>query len=511
MIKRPSFLCAVLPLLSGVALCLSFPNFSFFFLAWIGLVPYLHFVLQKPSWPWLFLGHLVMTTVYLGGIIYWIPEVLVLHGNLNWPAALGSYLLLLVVLSLFLAPFSLLVRVLAQRSLAGALLCAPGFWVLTELCRNYYPDGFPWALLGYSQYPYGWIIQIADLGGVYLVSLLVVAANCSLLAALRLRSLRPLFLFAFIFLGVNLYGFYCYSIWLEDSQPTIQTVLVQPNIKLSGSNEYYAEKYFEDLPKHYREAVEKGAEWVIFPEAPNPFFYRRDFYFTSFWERQVAELGTYLLFNTTSIEQDSSVRYFNSAVLLGPEGSQTYRYDKQRLVPFGEYVPMEDWLGLIFDPVVQEVSQYSAGRSSQIGSLSQIPFGTLICYEAIFPELSRHLVREGAQVLVNITNDSWYGRSAAARQHLEMSAFRAIESRRPLLRCANSGYSAVIDPLGRVTQQLGLFEEGILEAAISGISDRSIYSRTGEWLNIVIVIVTAFLAVGIWFRNSESGNVKSGK
>ncbi len=172
---------------------------------------------------------------------------------------------------------------------------------------------------------------------------------------------------------------------------------------------------------------------------------------------------------------------------------------------------MEDWLGLIFDPVVQEVSQYSAGRSPQIGSLSQTPFATLICYEGIFPELSRHFVREGAQILVNITNDSWYGRSAAPRQHLEMSSFRAIENRRPLLRCANSGYSAVIDPLGRVTQQLGLFEEGVLEATISGTSDRSIYSRTGEWINIFIVIVTAFLAVGIWFRNSSSRSVKRGK
>ena len=474
-------------------------------------MPYLYFVLQKPPWRLLCLGHLVMTVVYFGGILYWIPEVLVVYGSLSWFAALVSYCLLLVGMSVVLAPFSVLVRWMVERSLIGALVCAPGFWMLTELCRNYFADGFPWGLLGYSQYPYGWIIQIADLGGVYLVSLLIVAVNCCFLASIQLRSVRPLFLLALIFLGGNLYGFYRYSTGFNYSKSQVKTVLVQPNIDLLGSNEYYAKKYFEDMPKFYREAVNNGADLVIFPEAPNPFFYGENFYFTTFWEKQVSELGAYLLFNTTSIEQETPNHYFNSAILLDSRGQQSYRYDKQRLVPFGEYVPMEDWLGAIFEPMVQEVGRYSAGRSREVASLSNISFGTLICYEGIFPELSRGLVQEGAQVLVNITNDSWYGRSAAPRQHLEMGAFRAIENRRPFLRCANSGYSAVIDPLGRINSELGLFEEGILETTISGTLNHSIYSQVGEWPNILVVMITGLLAATMWFRNAETYINERGK
>ena len=117
--------------------------------------------------------------------------------------------------------------------------------------------------------------------------------------------------------------------------------------------------------------------------------------------------------------------------------------------------------------------------------------------------MSRGFVQEGAQVLVNITNDSWYGRSAAPRQHLEIGAFRAIENRRPFLRCANSGYSAVIDPLGRINSELGLFKEGILETTISGTLHHSIYSQVGEWPNVLVVMITLLLATTMWFRNPK--------
>ncbi len=146
-----------------------------------------------------------------------------------------------------------------------------------------------------------------------------------------------------------------------------------------------------------------------------------------------------------------------------------------------------------------------------MGDISGTRFATLICYEGIFPELSRECVRQGAEVLVIITNDSWSGRTAAPAQHLQMAAFRAIETRKPLLRCANSGSSVVFDPLGQEGQKIGLFEEGMFIAEVAGNNYRSIYSYTGEWINIALIGVTLMLALGGRFRKSDSQGSKRSK
>ena len=496
MIKRQLFTGGALSLISGVALWLPFHSSQFFFLAWVALIPFLFFLIGKPTWKLTLLAHALMTSVYLGGVLYWIPQVLVLYGNLGWLIALAAFGVMLVVLSLMLLPFTLLTRWTAGKSVVLALGCAPGFWLLTELVRNVFPlNGFPWALLGYTQHPYLWIIQIADISGVYLVTVLLVGANSAFVGALRLKTFKPLVVFAIPFLMANLYGVYRVNWWQPETGPTLKVALVQPNIGLSREPEHYAVKYYETLPEYYQRAVKAGAEWVIFPEAPNPFLYQENFYFRTFWERQVAAQGAYLLFNTTLFEADPSLRYFNSALLLDPQGQEAYRYYKSHLVPFGEYVPFQDWLGVFFKPLVQEVAGFSPGEELQLGNIANTRFATLICYEGIFPELSRRCVRQGGEVLVNLTNDSWYGRTTAPRQHLEMALFRAVETRKPFLRCANSGYSAAIDYLGRSSQEMGLFEEGILMTQVAGNTYRSIYSYIGDWINIVIVAVTVFLAV----------------
>ena len=146
------------------------------------------------------------------------------------------------------------------------------------------------------------------------------------------------------------------------------------------------------------------------------------------------------------------------------------------------------------NPWFQEVAGFSPGEELQLGSIAGTRFATLICYEGIFPELSRRFVRQGAQLFVNITNDSWYGRSTAPRQHMQMALFRAIETRKPFLRGANSGYSAVIDHLGRSSQEMGLFEEGILITQVAGNSYRSIYSYIGDWISILGVAATVVVA-----------------
>jgi apolipoprotein N-acyltransferase len=483
----------LLPLVSGLALWLSFPNAGLYPLAWVALVPYLYFLTSRPGWGRTLIGHTLLSLAYFGGILYWIPRVTVVFGGFNWALAIGIYVLLLLALALFLLPFTLLTRLTAVRSPRQALVCAAGFWLLTEVVRNYYAvNGFPWALLGYSQYPYLWLIQIADLGGVYLVSFLVVMGNAALLSMFRYRDWKLVSVFATLLVLVNAYGIYRAYFWRPDRGPTARIAMVQPNIALAEGTEYYATKYFEDLPDFYRRAVESGAELVVFPEAQNPYFFNQDFYYRSFLTRLVAVSGVPLLFNSTAV--DSETKYYNSAFLLNASGEVGYRYDKMHLVPFGEYVPAQQWLSFV-QPLVHEVSGFTPGDQYRLGRVGDLSFATLICYEGIFPEIPREFQKQGAGIYFILVNDAWYGRTAAPEQHLQIAAFRAVENRRMVLRAANSGYSAVIDVLGRFRVKSRLFETDLLISEASAYSVRTPYSYLGEWLNIVLVGVTVPLAL----------------
>ena len=474
------------PLVSGIGICLAFPDFSLYPLAWVALAPYLQFLLEADSRRRVLTGHLIFSSLYFGGVLYWIPRVLVEYGNLDWFTSALIFGLMVLLLDLFLLPFSLLTHAVGRRSANIALWSAPGLWILTELLRNYYTvNGFPWALLGHTQFAYRWIAQIADLSGVYLISFLVLLGNAALVALLRNRSRRIPIVFAICFTGANLYGLYRCQIWTPPSGPSLRVALVQPDVGLFADGRHYAKKYFDELPQHYGKAVEAGVDWVIFPEAQNPYLFNADSQFRAFWERRVQAAGVPLLMNVASVERPPSTRYFNSAYLLKGGEGVSYRYDKIHLVPFGEYVPMAEWLAFA-TPLVQEVGGFHPGREFVLGRVSGVPFATLICFEGIFPELARDFVRSGARILVNITNDTWYGTTAAPMQHFQFGAFRAIEQRRPLLRCANSGYSAHIDATGAVRSRTGLFEKRLLVDTVQSSSYRSVYSRVGEWINMFL-------------------------
>jgi apolipoprotein N-acyltransferase len=410
---------------------------------------------------------------------------------------------MLVLMSLFLLPFTVLTHLAARKAQGLEVYCAPGFWLLTEVLRNYLlVNGFPWASLGYSQANYLWIVQISDLGGVYLLSFLIVVVNCSIYAVFRYRKLRYLAIVLSIFILANLYGAYRIHLWRQTETGNVRVGLVQGNISLAETDEYYAERYFEALPRFFQSAVEQGAQWIVFPEAQNPFVLERDFYFRTFWEKQVSRAGVYLLLNSAALDAENPAFYYNSAQLLGPSGKPVYRYDKVHLVPFGEYLPLKGLLGFA-GPLVKEVSGFKAGDQLEVGSIGDIQFATLICYEAIFPELSRGFVAKGAQILVNITNDAWFGKTAAPAQHLQMAQFRAIENRRTLLRAANSGFTGVVSPLGRLQQRTDLFREALVMADVRTYSTRTLFSVVGDRLSFGLIILT--VGVLLLKRRDTSG------
>jgi apolipoprotein N-acyltransferase len=491
------------PAISGILLWLSFPPASLFPLAWIALIPFLVFVTEQRSRWSLFLGHLAFSFIYFGGILYWIPKVLVVYGELSWSLAVPVFLLMLALMSVFLLPFTLLTEWASRRSTRIGLLCAPGFWLLTELLRNYVlVNGFPWASLGYSQFPYSWIIQISDVGGVHLLSFLIVLGNSVLLVTLRHQETRAAWGMLFLFGMANLYGAYRVHLWEPEATYRIKAGLVQGNIKLAGDREYYARMYFEELPRLAKQAADGGAQWILLPEAQNPYVFEQDFYFKNFWQSQASSLGAYILFNSPSFDEVEEGVYYNSAYQLDPSGQVGYQYDKVHLVPFGEYLPFADWLTFA-RPLVKEVSSFHPGRGLELGAIGEISFGTLICYEAIFPEISRDFVHLGAEILVNLTNDAWFGPTAAPAQHLQMAAFRAVENRRTLLRAANSGYSAVISTKGEVQQMTSLYSKDVVVADVEGNQSKTPFWFIGNGLNSAIIIIT-FASLLIMIRRRET-------
>ena len=481
----------LLSTVAGGLLALSFPDAAWFPLAWVGLVPYLY-VCFSAKVRALAVGHLCFCAAYFGVVLYWIPRVLVAYGGQGWFVGCLALVVMVLLLALILAPFPALVRWTAVRSPMTAALAAPGLWVMTELVRNSFPfGGFPWGTLGYSQLPYSWVAQLADVGSVYLISYLIVLVNAAVLMVVLERAYRFGALVLVVLGLVNLYGLYRVYFWAPEESGRITVGIAQADIALQGPPEHYATKYFKTLAAQFDEAVQAGSRWIIFPEAQNPYRFEKDFYFREFWVDRVRRDRVFLLFNSTRAGEKS---YYNSAYMLDPEGRVVYEYDKVHLVPFGEYLPLAFLFGHA-QALVAEVSGFTPGTGLTVGHIGSIPFTTLICYEGIFPELARSGVRQGARILVNITNDGWFGPTAAPAQHLQMTAMRAIETRRTCIRAANTGYSAVIGPKGRILMRTGLFREDLLVAGAVAFGSRSPYFTLGFWPCYLAIMVSLALVL----------------
>ncbi|HOM99988.1 MAG TPA: apolipoprotein N-acyltransferase [Acidobacteriota bacterium] len=483
---------------AGLVTALAFPDFSFFPLAWLSLIPLYEAAARRPSRRETVAGHVFFCLGYFGTVLYWIPGVLIRYGGLPWVVAALAWLLLVLILALFLLPFTAFLVWGMSRSEEGTVWAASGVWLFTELLRDRFPfGGFPWAALGYSQQPFPWLLQLADVAGVYLISFLLVLVNGSLWLWWR-RGIRRTMLTAVCLCALAcLYGAYRISVWSPDSVGVVRVGIAQGDIALMEGSDHYAQKYFRTLASLFDRAVAEGARWVIFPEAQNPYRLEQDFYFRTFWSDRASATSTYLLLNSSHSDDDG---YYNSAYLINPTGEVVYRYDKIHLVPFGEYLPLERLLGKA-DALVAEVSSFRPGSQVVVGRVDSLQFGTVICFEAVFPRSARAAVRKGAQVLVNITNDGWFGRSAAPAQHFQMAVVRAVETRRPMIRAANTGFSAFISPLGEVTARTGLFEETVLVEDVYASACRTPYLVFGELPCWAVIILSIVLAAPLLGRN----------
>jgi apolipoprotein N-acyltransferase len=481
---------------SGALLTLAFPNFDQGWLAWIALVPLL-LAVRETRWQTSFCLGLAAGLVHYLSLVYWTAHTMHTYGRLPWLQSVALLLLLSAFLSLFPAVYTALLTFFKSAPLP-MLAVSSMAWTALEYVRTWLFTGFPWELLGYSQYDHLWVVQFADIFGVYGVSALVVCVNttlallmlhwlgkpwqgCSITRRCAIASTAVVILALGVVVSYGILKIGRVDRALSQAKRA-SVAVVQGNI--DQANKW--DTRFQTLTtfKYNRLSTAAAAEpldLIIWPETATPFFFLDNKILSGLVLEGVRSVGTHFIIGSPSYANaQSKTIYYNSAYLIDPQGNPQGRYDKVHLVPFGEYVPIKRWLPFI-DKLVEQVGDFKPGKTGNTLKWRSHSIGMQICYEVIFPGLSRKMVQNGADILVNITNDAWFGRSGAPYQHFSMAVLRSVENRRFLVRAANTGISGFIDPCGRILAATLLDQEASAAQSIALLSMRSLYSRWGDW------------------------------
>ncbi|MCC6847788.1 MAG: apolipoprotein N-acyltransferase [Deltaproteobacteria bacterium] len=488
--------------MSGAGLALAFPVVDWAPVAWVALVPLLLAALGRGIGAAFRAGWLAGVAFYLA-TLYWLVLTIGTYTNLSPLVSVGPLLLLCAFLALGFGIVAAACEWARRRGIAIAFV-APAAWVVVEWIRTYILGGFPWVSLGYSQYRAIYLVQFVEVTGIYGLSALVVLVNVVVYTAVR-RWLAgaPPNTRAMLALASLLVALVGWGYWRVDdlaarpARGTLRVGFIQGNVaqdvKWDPAHQAATIDRYEALT---RKAVADGAELVVWPETAAPFFFQQESDLRDRILDLARRLHVWLVVGSPAFSYDhATLRMHNRVYLVEPDGAADQFYDKMELVPFGEYVPLKS-LFFFVDKVVEGVGDFRAGDTPVVFRTARGNFGTLICYEGIFPDLTRRFVDGGADFLINITNDAWFGRTSAPYQHLAMATFRAIENRVPLVRVANTGFSAMVDADGTIRWRTGLFESAWRADSISWIGIQTFYARFGDvfvygcfaWLVLVAIV-----------------------
>ena len=493
--KGMSLIDAGLAVLSGLMLTASFAPIDLDWIAWISLIPLLLSLRDKSSMVVFQLGLIAGLSHYLT-LIYWIIAVLSSYGNLHPILALGALLLLCLYLALYTALFALIWNSFKKDRLSsfwGAIV-----WVVLEYARCYAMTGFPWCLLGYTQYLRLPVIQISDIAGVYGISFVIVLVNLVLYNTLfgartkKKKSARlEIILTSFLIGLILIYGFHRVKVKAEMGThgKGIRLTIVQGNIDQSIKwNPEFQEK---TVALYANLSVESGGfepHLIIWPETAVPFYFQDNSPLSKEVFRVPEKTRSILLFGSPAYIRDKSrIRYYNRAYIISEERVFDY-YDKVHLVPFGEYVPLKRYLPFVHR-LVPAAGDFSPGRNPKPIGTPYLQTGVIICFEAIFPDISRNHATHGAQLLVNLTNDAWFGRTSAPYQHLSMAVLRCVENGLPMARAANTGISAVILASGEIISRSELFAREVLRKELNLNQNKTFYSQCGDIFAILLLVL----------------------
>ena len=460
---------------SGILLAVGFPVLDLHLLAWIALLPLFISLRGQSVRNGFWLGG-TAGVVYFAGTVYWVTNSVYFYGGIPLVPASLITLLLCAYLALYPAVFGAAAVHIRKKHPALFFIAAPALWTALELARTYVFSGFPWSLLGYTQYRALPVVQIADITGVYGVSFLIVLVNAALAELIMDKKKYPGLVIA---LAVILFvlGYGSVKLQLPGQQRAgIKISVMQGNIEQDKKwDPAYQAETMAVYKKLTREALKEQPDLVIWPETSVPFYFSgvapTDQALTADLDAFVKQNRVPLLFGSATYEVKPNRRIIgrNSAFLLSADGQVEATYHKIHLVPFGEYVPLK---GILFfvEKMVQAIGDFQAGDDYTVMRVpyahTETKLSTVICYEIIFPDLVRRFVDKGAEIITTVTNDAWFGKTAAPYQHFSMAVFRAVENRVPVARAANTGISGFIDARGHILATSGIFTQAHLTRTI---------------------------------------------
>jgi apolipoprotein N-acyltransferase len=490
--KFPRYVRVLLAIASGAALGLAFPNYNFYLLAWIAMGLLVLASVDAPLKEAPLYGFL-HGQVFYPVCLPWVDTVMRQYGNIDPWIAAGFVGLIGFIGGLICTLFSTGVALASRKSRLLACALAPFLWTALEYFRTNIPIiGSSWDLSGYPAAHSLALLQITSVTGIYGLCFLI-AAYGSLLAYAVLTRTRLVWVVSAIVTLVLVIAAVGGSYLVPVAAPRHVAHLVQTNFPQSES---YPPDWLtvhapelNQLEKISVDAAREQPGLIIWPEVPAPFSLQEPM-FAERATRIARDANNYFLVGVVDWKNSGGAWLAsNSAVLINPAGQRVYTYDKIHLLPFGEYVPLRGWLTFA-KRLTADISDFTPGATYGVGEIPQGKFGAFICYEAIFPSEVRRFAANGAQLLITISNDGWFGRSSAPEQHMFMARVRAVENRRWLLRDTNNGYTESIDPYGRTAAQLAIDVRGQLSAPYDFRSDLTMYSRFGDWFSWLCIFVT---------------------
>ncbi len=500
-----------LSVLSGLLLTCSFPKIGADWVAWFSLVPMLFALQSLPVRNAFYMG-LITGVVHYLTLLYWLIPMMETYGNI--PLWLGSGLIFLLALYLgsYFAVFSAILKKFCAQPLSIFFLI-PVLIVSFEYLRTFLFSGFPWELLGYSQYNRLPLIQISDITGVYGVSFIVALVNGALFIVLlnltrgrwqdsfvsNKAAAGSAALTALMLAAVILYGNQRIKTIdeLQSVSPAAKISVIQGNIDQSKKWESaYQQATVDKYIRLSLSTASESPELIVWPETATPFYFLSRYHLnlTRQIQEGVKRSGVCFLVGSPSYERKGhEINYFNSAYLLNPEGDSTGKYSKVHLVPYGEYIPLKKWFPFL-GKLVAQVGDFKSGKKGSTLKWGENRIGIQICFEVIFPDLARAMAKNQAALFVNLTNDSWFGTSSGPYQHFSMTIFRSVENKRALVRSANTGISGFIDPCGRILSKTSLSREASLTQTVPLMKIETMYMIIGD-LFALICLVSASLYV----------------
>jgi len=509
----------ILAALSGAILSLSFYGTHPSFYSWFCLAILLLSLLGARARVAFFCGF-IHGLIFVVTCVPWVAEVLSLHGGMSVAAGWGVLLLIASIWGCSIGLYTWMVQRLSKRGMGLALGGAPFLWISTEVFRAYLPEiSFPWGLLGYPAAGNPALVQLTTITGIYGVSYLVAAFNSLLIwivASAPEKKKSRITAVAVVFvalLAVQIIG----PRFVPTAAASHVARVVQPNFP---ENMQYVGDWYADHKADMTELEQLSArrspgvlqpDLLVWPEAPAPFSFQ-DPHFGPYISHLAVEFQHPVVVGIIDWKPvlDSSNRIartglvpYNSAAALNSIGQKTFLYDKIHLVPFGEYEPFP-LIHQVVTSVSEEVGGFRKGKQRNVGRFSNgSTFSTFICYEAIYAGEIRQFANNGAQLLINISNDGWFGKSEAAEQHLRMARVRAVENRRWLIRDTNSGITAAIDPYGNVNRVMQRDTRDAADLPYDFRTEKTIYTRFGDWFAWMCVAVSAILVM-LTFRKAKS-------